>query len=231
MGRRERMRSITRDEIKNHARRQMAEGGTAALSLTGIAKAMDLSTPALYYYFRSREELITALIIDAYNDLADSIEQAVVQRPVGAFRERLLAAMLQYRSWALEHRIDFLLIYGDPIPGYEAPLADTASAAQRTFAVFLAELQTAAAAGQLVPKQHLVERAPLVRPFPFDERQRTIDPAIAMAAFSSWIKIHGAVVLEIVGQLPLLIGDTANFYLGECHDLLDDLGVLPPDSG
>ncbi|MBV9196372.1 MAG: helix-turn-helix transcriptional regulator, partial [Solirubrobacterales bacterium] len=54
--RRERLRAQTLAEIREHAYAQIAQGGPAALSLNGIAKAMGMSGPALYRYFSSRDE-------------------------------------------------------------------------------------------------------------------------------------------------------------------------------
>ena len=73
MSRRDRMRDLTIAEIKATARQQMAESGTAGVSLSAIARTMEISAPALYRYFASRDDLVTALIADAYNDLADDV--------------------------------------------------------------------------------------------------------------------------------------------------------------
>ncbi len=74
--RRERVRAATIDEIKEIARRHIAEKGAAALSLRAIAREMGMTSPALYRYFASRDDLVTALIVDAYNSLADALEAA-----------------------------------------------------------------------------------------------------------------------------------------------------------
>ena len=117
MSRRDRMRDLTIAEIKATARQQMAESGTAGVSLSAIARAMELSAPALYRYFASRDDLVTALIVDAFNDLADDDPggRSRLWRP--AYADRLLAC-LAYREWAIAHPVDFQLIYGNPIPGY-----------------------------------------------------------------------------------------------------------------
>ena len=56
--RRERIRADTRTEICEHGLAQVAQGGPGALSLTGIAKAMGMSGPALCRYFASRDDLL-----------------------------------------------------------------------------------------------------------------------------------------------------------------------------
>lgn len=228
--RRERHHATTRDEIKALAREQLRTGGTAALSLNGVARAMGLTTPALYHYFRSRDELLTALIVDAYSDLAAALEEAVAAHPAGAFATRLAVAMRAYRAWALGRPTDFLLIYGNPVPGYHAPAEETAGPAQRTFAVFFGELSAAAAAGAYLPAPYLAEAAGPLGLFPHDARSSTLDPAIALATVRAWLRLHGAVMLEVVGQLPFLVADPARLYAEECRHILRELGLEAPDS-
>lgn len=228
--RRERLRATTRDEIKAHAREQVRAGGAQSLSLTAIARTMGLTTPALYHYFRNRDELLTALIVDAYTDFAVRLEQAVSAHPPDAVAARLYTAMLAYRSWALENPTDFLLIYGNPVPGYHAPLDETAEPAQRTFAVFYAELSAAAAAGVFVPAPYLQQQAPLLSLFPYDGRTTELDPPIALATITAWLRMHGAVMLEVIGQLPFLVGDTTRLYDAECRRILAEYGLPPADT-
>src|SRR4051794_25745298 len=72
--RRERLHAATREEAKAIALRQLATGGIAALSLNAIGREMGLTGPALYRYFTSRDALLTDLIVDAYGDLAATVE-------------------------------------------------------------------------------------------------------------------------------------------------------------
>jgi AcrR family transcriptional regulator len=230
MSHRAQIRTITQDEIKTHARAQLRTGGAAAISLTGIARAMGLTTPALYHYFRSRDELLTALIIQAYAELAISLERAVATHANGAFAARLFAAMLAYRTWALANPADFLLIYGTPVPDYHAPLADTSPPAQRTFAVFFNELTAAADAGALTIPPQVATQAAQFELFPYDARRTAIDPAIAALTITSWMRLHGTIILEVVGQLAFLVGNPERFYTELCRTLLAELGLTVPDT-
>ena len=114
--RRERLHDATIAEIKEVARRQMAEQGTAAISLRAIARAMGMTAPSIYRYFAGRDDVITALILDAYNAQADAIEHAVSASLEADARGRLQAAVFRYRDWALEHPAEYQLILGNPIP-------------------------------------------------------------------------------------------------------------------
>ena len=78
---RERYRVQVRTEVKQAALRQLAESGPAGLSVSAIGKELGVSGPALYRYFASRDELLTELVIDAYNDLAGALSAAISRAP------------------------------------------------------------------------------------------------------------------------------------------------------
>ena len=73
---RERARAELTREIKEEARRQLAASGAQGLSLRSVARELGMVSSALYRYFRSRDELLTALIIDAYEALGGAAEAA-----------------------------------------------------------------------------------------------------------------------------------------------------------
>src|SRR5579884_3078372 len=79
--RRERLRAGMVEEIKGLARRQLAEGGPGAMSLRGIARELGTASSALFRYYPSYNDLISALVVDAYNSLADAVISARDARP------------------------------------------------------------------------------------------------------------------------------------------------------
>lgn len=127
---RERYRTQVRTEIKERAWEQIATAGATALSLNAIAKQMGMSGPALYRYFAGRDELITELIRDAYSSLADTLGTAAES---GADLTALAHAL---REWALADPHRYFLIYGTPVPGYQAP-DDVTGIAQGIMATLL----------------------------------------------------------------------------------------------
>ena len=135
--RRERQREATSAEIKAVARRQMAADGPASLSLRGIAAEIGMTAPGLYRYFSSRDDLVTALIVDAYQSLGEAIDAAQNAAPRGDYPGRLLAAATAYRCWSLERPADFALIFGTPIPGYHAPQEVTVPVVVAAFRPFV----------------------------------------------------------------------------------------------
>jgi AcrR family transcriptional regulator len=125
---RERARAELTQEIKQEARRQLAAHGAQGLSLRAVARELGMVSSALYRYFPSRDELLTALIIDAYDALGAAAEAASAGRPAADVRGRWAAACHAVRDWALAHPHEYALIYGSPVPGYQAPQATVASA-------------------------------------------------------------------------------------------------------
>ncbi len=198
---RERKRNSTMQEIKAVALTQLADGG--AMTLRGVAREVGMTVQSLYHYFPSRDELITALITDAHDALADAVEQS--RRTPGG--DGLVPLTLAYRAWSVEHRAQFLLIYGTPIPGYRAPEAGpTTVAARRLGAAFAAGVfghWTAAEIGRLQPPAGhdgvtaaLAEGAALVAP--------ALPPAVFGLFIELWGRMHGLVMLEVLNHVPWL---------------------------
>jgi AcrR family transcriptional regulator len=125
---RERARAELTREIKEEARRQLAAHGAQGLSLRAVARELGMVSSALYRYFPSRDDLLTALIVDAYNALGEAAEVASAGPQTTDFRGRWRATCHAVRRWALAHPHEYALIYGSPVPGYQAPQATVAPA-------------------------------------------------------------------------------------------------------
>jgi AcrR family transcriptional regulator len=118
---RERARAELTREIREEARRQLAEVGGSGLSLRAVARELGMVSSALYRYFPSRDDLLTALIIDAYDAVGKAAEDAVAAEAIAG--RKWAAACHAIRAWALAHPHEYALIYGSPVPGYRAPEA------------------------------------------------------------------------------------------------------------
>src|SRR5215210_7698815 len=143
---RERVRTEVTAEITAVARRQLAEVGAVGLSLRAVAREIGMVSSAVYRYFPSRDDLLTRLIIDGYDDLGAAAEAA--DDPAAPPVERWLAVCRAARTWALAHPHEYALLYGSPVPGYSAP-QDTVAAASRVGIVLGRILGDAARAGVL----------------------------------------------------------------------------------
>jgi AcrR family transcriptional regulator len=231
--RREKILDITREEIKDTARKLMAEKGTAGLSVRAIARQMGMTAPALYHYYESLNNLITALIQDAFTQLADTLEAAAINSTLTTSAERLSSVSYSYRQWALEHPMDFQLIYGNPIPNYEQPTDVTYPPARRAFLV-LAKLFSAAIENEEVdlPKKYLdlpsaLEQS-LVKLTQVEGHDLPL-PALYLTA-ATWVKLHGHVMLELFNLIQPVIDNTDEFFHYEIQNFLIQTGLKFPES-
>lgn len=147
-GLRARVRAQLIQEIKDEARRQMAQEGASSLSLRAIARHLDMVSSGIYSYFKSREELLTALIVDAYEAIGSAEEEADGHSERADFAGRWSACCHAVRDWALTHPHEYALTYGSPVPGYHAP-EETNPPASRVALALVAVIHDAAGAGEL----------------------------------------------------------------------------------
>jgi AcrR family transcriptional regulator len=118
---RERTRAEITREILDAARRHLATDGASGLSLRAIARELGVSSSAVYGYVASRDELLTRLIVAAYDTLgiAAETQEAAVDR--GDLAGRWAAACDAVRGWALANPNEYALIYGTPRPPPSRP--------------------------------------------------------------------------------------------------------------
>jgi AcrR family transcriptional regulator len=193
---RERYRAQVRHEVKQAALRQLAESGPAAVSVSAIGKELGVSGPALYRYFASRDELLTELVIDAYRDLADALSAAALNAPEPGPRARLETLARAYRSWALAQPHRYRLLFGPPLPGYDAHAQRLVQASHAAMAVLVEAL------GELGDPVAPAPGPPLASQLAAWARQHNLeaDPATALRALLVWSRVHGFVSLEIAGN-------------------------------
>ncbi|RBQ19941.1 TetR/AcrR family transcriptional regulator [Spongiactinospora rosea] len=211
---RERVRAELTREITDIARRHLATQGAAGLSLRAVAREMGMVSSAIYRYFPSRDDLLTALIIDGYNAIGDAVEAADRACPAGDHTGRWLAVCRAVRGWALDHPHEYALLYGSPVPGYQAP-QDTIAPAVRDVTVYGAILAAAHEAGRLRPPPGFP--APPRDAWPADaERLRHFMPGLSdeviARAIAAWTALFGAVSLEVFGQFANAILDPAEIF-------------------
>jgi AcrR family transcriptional regulator len=223
-------REDTTTEIKATARRQMAGFGAAGLSLRAIGREMGFTAPAIYNYFPRLDDLITALIVDAFTALATSMEAAGQAAEAEGPIAQIRATALAYRKWAVEHPVDFQLIYGTSIPGYEAPAETTAPLARRPFVGMLRYFAQARAIGALAIPPEYEEVPPHVAAH-IAGWQHVMGaglPAVVVGlVIAGWARMHGLVMLELTHHSQPVVGDPEGFYRYELDAFLARLGVQP----
>jgi hypothetical protein len=151
-------------------------------------------------------------------------------QPQKAYFERLQAAILAYRQWAIDHPVDFQLIFGNPIPGYHAPFQVTAPIARRSLGVVLDILTAAYQAGHLnLPAEML--RFPSGLTIELPRLESGDDPQLFVpviyAGVMGWSRIHGMILLELFGHAQPIVSDTDLFYQHEINLMLHSFGLQP----
>jgi AcrR family transcriptional regulator len=230
-GLRARVRAELVREIKDEARRQLAQEGASSLSLRAIARHLDMVSSGIYRYFKSRDELLTALIVDAYEAIGSAVEKADERCERCDFTGRWSACCHAVRDWALEHPHEYALIYGSPVPGYHAP-EETTSPASRVALALVTIIHDAAGAGEL--------RSPFVA----DMSSRLTMSAAAEAtrlkaigfdgvpddavirSLAAWTQLFGSINFEVFGRLADFVEDTEAVFDQSVRDMTVFVGLV-----
>jgi len=205
---RERARAELTREIKEEARRQLAETGAHGLSLRAVARELGMVSSALYRYFPSRDDLLTALIIDAYDALGEAAETAIAASAKP--RVGWLAACHAIRGWALAHPHEYALIYGSPVPGYRAPQA-TVGPASRVPLAFMGVLRDAVAGGDMPAGDDgavtgpglggaLADQAAAIAALATAPGAPAVPAEVVVRAVIAWTQLSGMISFELFGQ-------------------------------
>jgi AcrR family transcriptional regulator len=202
--------------IKETAWKQIAEKGAAALSLRAIARELGITAPAIYNYFPRRDDLVTALIVEAFTSLGESQKNSMQNLPEDNLTARLSTLGLAYRDWAVTYPQRYQLIFGTPIPGYEAPADITTPAAAGSLVPLIETLQAIFAAGRLQVDRPAA-LTPELKSMLEEWSQVTggYDPEVLYTALVFWSRVHGLVTLEIGNQFPAFITDPGEIYRRE----------------
>jgi AcrR family transcriptional regulator len=221
--RRERAHAATRAEILQGARSLLIEGGAERVTVRGIATEVGMTAPGLYRYFSGREELLGALCNSLYDELADVLYETRDRDPGASLKQRFLVTAHAFRQWALEHRPEFGLLFGAPIPGVLIDKhldPDPATNRGIRFGQVWLELFTelwrqhpvpVPAADELDPRllEQLTEY--------YDQIERVVPIGAVVLYLSCWVQLYGAVATEAFGHLNFALHD------GDAEALFNDL--------
>jgi AcrR family transcriptional regulator len=217
---RSRARALVRADILDEARRQLAREGASGLSLRAVTRQLGMASSAVYRYFPSRDDLLTALIVEAYDALGEVAEGAAAWP--GSVAERWRTVCHAIRNWAVVNPHEYALIYGSPVPGYRAPELTTGPASRVSLALcgLLVEAyagddrdrsvdddeQLAAAIQDLTPgmaanARHVVAVALPGVPLP-----------VVGVCLMVWTQLFGMISFELFGQLKGIVDDPEALY-------------------
>lgn len=204
-------------------------------SLRGVARGVGTTVQSPYHYFDSRDDLLTALVVDGHADLAAVVATvAEVSRGEPAV-ERRVAAAGGFRSWAPDNRSTFLLLYGSPVPGFDAVHGDQVEDA--AFALtepLLDVLLDGWCDGELAALPAPGRGPGVVRHHDGGHSVSIGAPALFVELRA---RIHGLVMLELLGHLYPFDEVAAQLFDTAIRRMSDDTdaaqratGVTPPDS-
>jgi AcrR family transcriptional regulator len=231
---RERVKDEVTSEILSAARAHLAREGAAALSLRSIARDLGMAPSALYRYFSSRDALLSALILGAYGSLADQAEhasEAAYGQQDGALA-RWVAVPRAMRSWARGHPHEWGLIFGSPVPGYEAP-TETITPYTRLALALVRPIIEAHRNGSLrldppsAPSSASPGTDPLARSVqPVAEGLLPGLPTVAVArALQAFATLIGLISLELFGHWRNTVLEPALLFEAAVGDMAEAIGL------
>jgi AcrR family transcriptional regulator len=200
---RERARAQTISDIVRLGRAHLATDGAAALSLRAVARDLGVVSSAVYRYVANRDELLTLLLVDAYDELGDAVDTAVDAVPEGDFYGRFKALGRAVREWALKEPARYGLLFGSPVPGYQAPAGQTTAPGTRVVVRLAGIIDAAYREDRLTTSPHAA-----VVPSALSSDLEAIrtelglqvpDDALASGVLA-WTSLFGAVSFEVFGQ-------------------------------
>ena len=223
---RARARAETTEQIKAIAREHLAADGPN-LSLRAVARDLGVVSSAVYRYFASRDDLLTALIIDGYVDLADAIEAAEATVARRDLSGRWFALGRAARAWARARPAEYGLLYGTPVPGYQAP-ADTIEQASRPRVVMTAILRdgvhggTVAAPADRLPRPVRAEVEHVLGIPGFAD----VPPTVLARMMSVWAQLFGTISFELFGRFDTVIEDRDAYFEHQLRVMGRYLGLV-----
>lgn len=228
---RARARARTLEDITRIGRRHLATEGAAALSVRAVARDLGVVSSAIYRYVRSRDDLLTLLVVDGYDELGDLVEAALAQVPDDDYRGRFLAIGRTVRAWALREPATYALLFGSPVPGYQAPSDRTTGPGTRVIGALVRLWEDAWSAERINAPEVAPARIP--RGLAADVRRIRADfPTAApedlvLRGVLSWAALFGCISFEVFGQYGpdtfRAVGDLFEFQL----QVLADATGLP----
>jgi AcrR family transcriptional regulator len=226
---RERARARTLEDITRIGRRHLATEGAAALSVRAVARDLGVVSSAIYRYVRSRDDLLTLLVIDGYDELGDTVDAAVNEVAADDYRGRFLAIGRAVRQWALREPATYALLFGSPVPGYQAPAERTTGPGTRVIAALVRVWEDAHSAGAAsapaaspVPRKLAADVTRIRKEF-----TTTAPDDLVLRGVLSWAALFGCVSFEVFGQYgPDTFAAADELFERQLQVLADTTGLL-----
>lgn len=192
-------------DIVRIGRAHLATDGAAALSLRAVARDLGVVSSAVYRYVASRDDLLTLLVVDGYDELGDAVDAAEAKVDRGDHAGRMRAVGRAVRTWALAEPATYALLFGSPVPGYEAPAEQTTGPGTRVVRRLVEvweDAWQAGVAGVGVVAEESVGPRRLARDLARIRREMGITAPDGLVArgLLAWAALFGCVSFEVFGQ-------------------------------
>jgi AcrR family transcriptional regulator len=226
--RREKKRNATLDEIRATAWKQIGEMGAASLSLRAIAREMGMTAPALYRYYKDRDALVTALLIDAFSAFSAALEAGRDTSAANDHTGRFRAMAKSYFTWASQNPQRYALLFGTPIPGYLFA-EELRPVAQRSFLILQGVIGEAQAAGKITGELATL-RLPMTLKSKYEALRKMgmpYTPQVTQLALSVWAMMHGITSLYLHHYLTGFLQENVETFVDfEIEKMVRALGLV-----
>lgn len=224
-------REKTTADIIQEGRRQLAEHGAAGLSLRSVARELGVVSSAVYRYVASRDELLTHLIVEAYDALGELVEDSVASSEGEAPLERWVQAAHHVRDWALAHPHEYFLLFGTPVPGYAAPEITGTSGTRATRA--LVSIVTHAKAAKQLKRRRGRATAALSKALIDDfavlranvDGGELLTDEVVLDVLAGWTQMYGLLSFELSNQTRGVVGHHRDLYDSSARLMAAHIGL------
>jgi AcrR family transcriptional regulator len=226
---RARARVQTLADITRIGRDHLASEGAAGLSVRAVARDLGVVSSAIYRYVKSRDDLLTLLVVDGYDELGDAVDEALAAVPESDHRERFLTVGRAVRAWALREPATYALLFGSPVPGYHAPAEQTTGPGTRVIGALVGIYAAAHEAGAMDPPGAAPPVSGRLAADLADVRAETgvdIPDDLVVRGVLAWAGLFGCVSFELFGQYgPDTFADPGDLFERQLAILADTLGL------
>ncbi len=224
-------REKTTADIIEEGRRQLVQHGAAGLSLRSVARELGMVSSAVYRYVESRDDLLTRLIIEAYDSLGELVETSVASTTDTPPLERWVLAAHQIRDWALTRPHEYFLLFGTPVPGYAAPDITASSGTRATRA--LVSIVTQAKIDKQLKRHRGRPTIPISDELTEDFKQLRANVAdtdllgddALLAVLTAWTQLFGLLSFELSNQTRGVIEHHRDLFDASARLMAANIGI------
>jgi len=216
-------------DIVRIGRQHLATDGAAALSLRAVARDLGLVSSAVYRYVASRDELLTLLVVDGYDELGDAVDAALERVDPADHARRMRTIGRTAREWAVAEPATYALLFGSPVPGYEAPAERTTGPGTRVVRRLVEVWEDAWTAGRMTRPDEPVGPRRLARDLARIRRELglSVPDAVVARGMLAWAALFGCVSFEVFGQYGAdTFSDPKDIFEHHLDALVEAVGLL-----